>query len=495
MKYKRILTLTTLLMITVTSLMAQPAQRTTAWNYLREKQYERAKEAIDAASAHELTINDPKTWNFRAMIYHDIAASNDPEVRKLSEDAMTESLEAIKKCTELDGKKRYVESNNMILVNLSLLFFNLGVENYNNGIQAMQDENEKYKLYFKESLKRFEQYMNGFQIMGRDSMRVINELSRNKIDPRNVYLYAATSANQIGQLERAKSLLEGLIKSRYNTSIAYTMLADIYMSENNTDMALQTLEASKRFVTDKNEAKNITLKELMIYQQSGRISELKDKLEKAIQEDPNNPNLMLTLGETNYNIFTQLEEEITAKYPEMKVRRAMSREDVIKNFGEAEKTSKTGSGRYMKETFDYSFGQIILENNRVIDWKIKPELQNALKQDKDEAKEFLDKTLDIFINSTGLIKEDDMELQFLVQQKIGTIYYNIAVETYNQWAEERDQKKADELKKVYTEEFNKSLPYLEKAREINPSDKMVVPLLRKIYLLQNEEEKLENLKD
>jgi len=347
-----------------------------------------------------------------------------------------------------------------------------------------------YKKEFSEALNRFEQFINTIKSMGKDSNYVKNKY---QIDTKNVYFYAAVCANQIGETQKAKSLLEGLVVSRYTVSSVYTTLADIYLGEGNIDKALSIIETGKKYIIDKEGSKNITLKELYIYQQSGRINELKEKLEKALREDPENPNLLLTLGETNYNIYAQLEEENAKNYPENNLKRNLSREEVIKLYGEPTKSTKTGSGKYVKEILEFQFGQVVLENSKVVEWTFKPERVSSYESKKAEANEFLDKSIEIFLGSINKIKEEELELKFLVYQKIGTIYYNIGVDYYNSWADERDETKAEALKKLYTDNFDLALPYLEKSREMNPNDKASIPLLKKIYLLKNDMEKFQEI--
>jgi hypothetical protein len=46
-------------------------------NYLRNKEFDKAKIAADAAAVHETTINNPKLWKYRGQIYQEIYFSKD----------------------------------------------------------------------------------------------------------------------------------------------------------------------------------------------------------------------------------------------------------------------------------------------------------------------------------------------------------------------------------------------------------------------------------
>ncbi|MBC8344438.1 MAG: hypothetical protein H8E61_10690, partial [Bacteroidetes bacterium] len=210
---------------------AQPAKRTSAWTYLNDKQYAKAIECINVAAKHESTIQDPKTWHFRAMIYHDIAINEDTAVQALAKDALTESLESVKKSNEFDAKKKFKDKNNMILKDLALFFFNTGIDNYNAAVQLMRDDAEASNLNFTKALSRLDQYFESVKLMGLDSVYVIYELAKYNINYLDIYQYAGTAADQIGKKQRAKSLYNGLVEMKYDGSLAYINYADILVQE------------------------------------------------------------------------------------------------------------------------------------------------------------------------------------------------------------------------------------------------------------------------
>ena len=78
----------------------------------------------------------------------------------------------------------------------------------------------------------------------------------------------------------------------------------------------------------------------------------------------------------------------------------------------------------------------------------------------------------------------------------GVVYYDkgkAALDEMNQLGMSKaDQKKYEELKKVKTEQFEKSLPYFEKAYELNPTDLETVKALWETYRqLKNREKTME----
>ena len=68
--YLLILALTLL----VSSAFAQADKRTTAYNYMRNKEWKKAQEYIDMAAENSSTSDDAKTWHYRALIYQGLAS-------------------------------------------------------------------------------------------------------------------------------------------------------------------------------------------------------------------------------------------------------------------------------------------------------------------------------------------------------------------------------------------------------------------------------------
>eukprot|EP00237_Pycnococcus_provasolii_P002271 CAMPEP_0119201158 /NCGR_PEP_ID=MMETSP1316-20130426/28344_1 /TAXON_ID=41880 /ORGANISM="Pycnococcus provasolii, Strain RCC2336" /LENGTH=171 /DNA_ID=CAMNT_0007197253 /DNA_START=18 /DNA_END=530 /DNA_ORIENTATION=+ len=75
-----------------------------ALSALEKGELAEAKSIIDAAIAHEKTMNDPKTWFYRGQIYASLdTTSGEPG-------AMEESLKAFDKAMELDPEQKATSS-------------------------------------------------------------------------------------------------------------------------------------------------------------------------------------------------------------------------------------------------------------------------------------------------------------------------------------------------------------------------------------------------
>ena len=99
------------LFIFSTNSFGQNNKYTDAWGYNNHKEYDKAKEAIDAASRHEATMNEPKTWLLRGKIYESLAKDPNPAYKNLSSDPAGEAAFSFQKSMELDIKKKYSEDH------------------------------------------------------------------------------------------------------------------------------------------------------------------------------------------------------------------------------------------------------------------------------------------------------------------------------------------------------------------------------------------------
>ena len=85
---------------------AQSSKVVTAYNYLKDNDYLKAKEHIDAAAQHKKTSTWSKTWYYRGMIYQGIYSSQEETYASLNKwDALREAFISLKKARELNSKR------------------------------------------------------------------------------------------------------------------------------------------------------------------------------------------------------------------------------------------------------------------------------------------------------------------------------------------------------------------------------------------------------
>lgn len=76
---------------------------------------------------------------------------------------------------------------------------------------------------------------------------------------------------------------------------------------------------------------------------------------------------------------------------------------------------------------------------------------------------------------------------------IAVVFYNNAVKLMEEAVNEQDNKKYLEKKSVAEEEFKKAIPYMEKANEINPTDRSSLETLKSLYYRMKMNDKLEEV--
>ena len=86
---------------------SQMEKVTSAYDYFRKKQYDKAKDRIDIAIENESSNVKAKTWQYRAYIYQSIASSENPNIKALDLEAHVKCREAYLKSKELDVKGKY----------------------------------------------------------------------------------------------------------------------------------------------------------------------------------------------------------------------------------------------------------------------------------------------------------------------------------------------------------------------------------------------------
>ena len=109
-------TITAVLIASTTVVMAQSNQVQNASNYLRNKEFDKAKIAADAASVHESTSNNPKLWMYRGKIYQEIYFAKEPTIRALDAEAEEKALESYIACLKFDKDNYYKDEVKGLIV-------------------------------------------------------------------------------------------------------------------------------------------------------------------------------------------------------------------------------------------------------------------------------------------------------------------------------------------------------------------------------------------
>lgn len=303
---KKLFALTTLLIFCTSFIKAQSCSscRVSSYNYYKYGELDKAKEMSDFCITCDKNSKDPRVWYYRGLIYEGIHLKK--EFNNLDKDAVDKSFEAYKKAllfnfldpslqildienkqedlltffkALMDKKTKYTDQEITmdIIMNqyptLANIFVNKGIDAYQN-----TKDYEKALKYFKNSL--FVSGMSG------------------KIDTPVIY-YAGLAANKAKKYDEAKEMFQTCTKLNYGADNKekannYFFLADVYRSKGDTIKFVETL---KKGIEKYPKDNTILVVELINhYLATKQVSEAKNYLEIAIQNDPNNPTYHFALG-------------------------------------------------------------------------------------------------------------------------------------------------------------------------------------------------------
>jgi tetratricopeptide (TPR) repeat protein len=226
-----------------------------------------AKELINEAVEHEKTMNDPKTWYTRGTIYQ--AMLNEDGY---SDDLVKEASKSYDKVFELvsDGDK-YFMLTDLKIQELWGGFINQGSEAY-----SAQN--------FEEAVKAFEKAL---LVLPEDTTAT---------------LYAGVASQQLKDNQTALKYYYRLIDLDYHDSDIYGSIISIerYANED-MEKALEVTRMAKEQFPDND---TFEKQEINLLIESGQVDVAKDRINEAIEKDPENANLYFNLG----YLYEQLEQ-------------------------------------------------------------------------------------------------------------------------------------------------------------------------------------------
>jgi len=257
------------------SVFGQSIQVQNMVNYLRNKEYDKAKAAADAAAEHESTKNTPKMWMNRGLVYKAIYSDTSAKVRDVDAEAAEKALDAFTQCLKLDKDAIYKPDAKGPLV-LAAAATNRKANNYilNKNYEAAL---KCYDLLEAALPFDFDQGMKRQNIEGV------------KITFSKFEMYKSS-----GNKEKTKEYANKLIDMKYKEPKIYTDMVKLSILDKDTASALLYIEKGKLLFED-----NMTLigTEIDIYLARKRTNELRDKLKTAIDLAPDNEVLHAILGQ------------------------------------------------------------------------------------------------------------------------------------------------------------------------------------------------------
>ncbi len=286
-------TITALLIASATVVMAQSNQVQNASNYLRNKEFDKAKASADAASVHETTINSPKLWKYRGQIYQEIYFSKDAAVKGLDVEAEEKALDSYIKCLKNDKDNIYKDEEGG--VRALIVQATAAVSNKANFYKVNKEFDKAIYCY-----DLLEQALPYDFDQGMKRANITKEkLMYNKFD---TYKYAANK-------DKTKEYADKLIASKYKEPKIYTDMVKLSLIDRDTTKALEYIGKGKLMFEDNMDLVN---QEINIYLARNKTDELKTKLNDAINLAPDNEVLHAILA--NLYQKTNEKEKAEAEY-------------------------------------------------------------------------------------------------------------------------------------------------------------------------------------
>lgn len=415
------------------NVFAQKSNVESAAIYLRNLEMEDAKKAIDAASIHEETKNEAKTWFFYSAIY-DTIYRNPSNFGNIDKDVVEKLAIGCKKCVDADTKKKYeYYCLNIAIINSAFACYNKALEYYN-----AKD--------FKNAIKYFNYVL---EVIPYDKDK---QIAKNNITDKLIYLTLADLAIKSKEYPEAKKNLQKLIDMDYNDHIIYLLMNEVYMQEKDTVKAFTYIEMGrKRFPSEK----DLVNQELNHYITQGKQDLLLVKLNENIEQDGENQILLNLRGNVYDNMSVDIYKKAkTAKDTADKITKKSKLEKVPANKTKLDLAAK----RYNTE------GDTLMKQ-----WK------TCMTKAEADYKKVIDinpENIDAFTSLGGLINNKTTEIADRMN--------SIKAATQAEY-----DKKFGEMKKVQDSVLNVALGYFNKSLElINalPDDNDVKKAEKKAYI-------------
>ncbi len=363
------------LLMFVSFTFAQTGQRNKAFNYLKSGNLPKAKIAIDAATVHTKTINDPKTWLYKGQIYLEISRTPLGGLIRISSlDAATEGYDALLKARELDTENELKEDMDVYFEMASEILFNVAVVKYNEKAYA-----EAGQLFDKSY-----SVASGF----------------GKIDTTALF-NGALAYEKAELLDLAKINYGKLVNMNFDNPIVYYTYCIMLKADGDTTLAIQVVDRGRAMFPDDF---NLVLAQTNLFLETKQT-------DKALA----NLRLALTMDTTNSTIY----HAVGAMFDVIFNDEQYSEEKRLSAFGESE-SSYLIAIELNPELFDAIYNLGALYFNKGVFYLTKADAlpygdkgYEALKELGDE---FLNKKALPYLEKALSIKGDDYNTLFSLRQ-------------------------------------------------------------------------------
>lgn len=269
---KKLILLSMILVLTISSFAQMKKDRTTAFNYWQKatnnddaKQLIKAKEFIDKAVAYPEAEADAKVWFYKGAIYLDIFRN--PVMNPMFPNCLEPACEALQKAGKLDAKEEYKADIAIRMKMIAGEMFNLG-KNY-----LFVDKN------YAEALNSFDKAINLTKEAG-------------EIDTLSMYGKALTYYSKNDSIN-AEQAYQQLVELKYNDPEIYSSLAYILIQNKKNDNAEKVISQGIELYPD---SVNLQIAKANILMQSKKYAEAVQCLSTLKSKFPGNTSILYSIG-------------------------------------------------------------------------------------------------------------------------------------------------------------------------------------------------------
>lgn len=244
----------------------QVAMLEKAYNHLKANELDKSLQAIEYASAHEITSKDPKTWYLKAYILKELYHTY-PDSTTYREEA----LQAIDQCRHLDTDQTFKKDCDAIASFI-------------------------YTSYLNEAI----QYLNT-----EEYAKAISVLTTFPIDSTDSYYTEALYYNAYAHLMSGKvaasyPMFEQVLRLGYQDPLVYEQVAQFYMEKGSLEQATEVLqEGNNAFPA--NDQLQIAI--LNNYMAAHKYKEAETVAENYLSRNPDDVEVMLVAGTIYEKLF------------------------------------------------------------------------------------------------------------------------------------------------------------------------------------------------
>ncbi len=257
---------------------------------------EEAKAFIEEAFQDEEVANSAKSWNTRGDIYYNIADAQmkqkllNPAFETSDETAAIQAVDAYAKGLELAQKGGDKKNAIKGLRKAEDILNNVGIDLY---------QGEKYVQAF----KNFEAEIRASKLLRGNGEK--SRLDEGTLYTEKVY-FAGITGFYAENYERAIDLLKEAEETGTSEGSLYQLLYESYANLDKSDEGLMYLEKGREIFPDE---AGLLFSEINYYLSKGELSAMIEKLEAALEKEPDNVSVLLTLGQVYDQLHVKKNEE------------------------------------------------------------------------------------------------------------------------------------------------------------------------------------------